>query len=89
MAYRQIPMRAAHYNDVMRLLDNAAKYGQEVNIRCYKASAHGTGIADYRGARVVGGYWRGGWHRIKLPNGEMRTLPDCYIISVNNLKMYF
>lgn len=71
-------MKMMEWRDAVALLES----GQPVNIKCWKLS---TGdILEYKGARVVGSHWRGGVHRIKLPESHLfREIRDITIFEIN------
>ena len=76
-------IRAIHRNDAMRLLES----GQPCNIRVWKLS---TGdIIEYKGVRCIGSHWRGGTHRIILPNSKLiREFRDNTKIEINSMTIY-
>ena len=78
--------RSYHISEVEFLLDKAKKDGMQVNV----AALDSTGaLNEFYGWYVQGGYWRGGFHRLRNPvNGEIRTLCDVLIIKFNNCSMY-
>lgn len=72
-------MKAMHITEVMRELDVARIRNQTVNVKAWKEDGS---IVDYRGWAVQGGHWKGGFHRLKNPvSREVRTVPDCFIIT--------
>lgn len=78
--------RSYHISEVEFLLDKAKKDGMQVNV----AALDSTGaLNEFYGWYVQGGYWRGGFHRLRNPvNGEIRTLCDVLIMKFNNCSMY-
>lgn len=74
---------AIHYKDAIVLLES----GQSVNLRVWKLS---TGdILKYRQVTCIGGHWRKGTHRIKLPeSGLVREFRDVTLFEINNLTIY-
>lgn len=76
-------IKVIHKNDAIRLLES----GQPCNLRVWKLS---TGdIIDYKGARCVGSHWRGGIHKILLPNsGLLREFRDITLFSINGMEVY-
>lgn len=75
----KLEIKTIHITDVQRELDVARIRNQAVNIVAWESDGS---VVDYSGWMVQGGYWRGGFHRLKHPvSREVRTLPDCYIIS--------
>lgn len=78
--------RSYHITEVEFLLDKAKKDGMQVNV----AALDSTGaLNEFYGWYVQGGYWRGGFHRLRNPvNGEIRTLCDVLIMKFNNCSMY-
>ena len=78
--------RSYHISEVEFLLDKAKKDGMQVNIE----ALHVTGALNtFNGWYVQGGFWRGGFHRLRNPvNGEIRTVCDVLIMKFNNCSMY-
>ena len=74
---------AIHWKDAMVLLES----GQPVNLRVWKLS---TGdILEYRAVTCIGKHWRGGTHRIRLPqSGLLREFRDVTLFEINNLTIY-
>lgn len=77
---------AIHINDVCKQMDVARIYGQTIHIVAWEQSG---ALVDYNGWKVSSGNWRGGWHKLINPvNGQVRTVPDCYIVKFNGHSMY-
>lgn len=76
-------IKVIHRLDAIRLLES----GQPFNIRVWKLS---TGdIIDYKGIRCVGSHWRGGTHKILLPNsGLIREFRDISMFEINGMTIY-
>lgn len=76
-------IKVIHKNDAIRLLES----GEPCNIRVWKLS---TGdILDYRDARCVGSHWRGGTHKVLLPNSRLiREFRDITMFSINGMEVY-
>lgn len=76
-------MIAIHLNDARKILDS----GQPCNLRVWKLS---TGdILVYKGVRCVGSYFRGGIHRILLPNSTLlREFRDVTLFEINGMKVF-
>lgn len=72
-----------HLKDAIVLLES----GQPVNLRLWKLS---TGdILEYKGAVCVGGHWRKGTHRVRLPrSGVIREFRDVTLFEINNNTIY-
>lgn len=78
--------RAIHINDVCRLMDKARIDAAAVNIKAWDSDG---GIIEYNGWYVIGGYWRGGFHRIRnAVSKEIRTVPDVFIFEFNGKSVY-
>ena len=77
------PRGVIHIKDAIVLLES----GQAVDLRCWKLS---TGdILEYRGVKCVGSHWRGGTHRIRLPeSGLLREFRDVTLFEINNMTIY-
>jgi len=75
-----------HISEVEYLLDKAKKDGMQVNVEALDTTG---AVNTYSGWYVQGGYWRGGFHRLRNPvNGEIRAICDVLIIKFNNCNMY-
>lgn len=76
-------IKVIHKNDAIRLLES----GQPCNLRVWKLS---TGdIIEYKNVRCVGSYWRGGVHRILLPNSMLiREFRDITMFEINGMTVY-
>lgn len=76
-------IKVIHRLDAIRLLES----GRPCNLRVWKLS---TGdILEYKGARCVGGHWRGGTHKVILPkSGLMREFRDITLFSINGMEIY-
>ena len=72
-----------HLSEVQRILDKARIYNEQVDITAWSLADGGSSIR-YQNWLVTSGNWHGGWHKIRNPrNGEIRTLPDCFIHRLN------
>ena len=75
-----------HISEVEYLLDKAKKDGMQVNVEALDTTG---AVNTYNGWYVQGGYWRGGFHRLRNPvNGEIRATCDVLIIKFNNCNKY-
>lgn len=76
-------IKVIHKNDAIRLLES----GEPCNIQVWKLS---TGdILNYKGARCVGSHWRGGTHKVLLPNSRLiREFRDITMFSINGMEVY-
>lgn len=72
-----------HLKDAIVLLES----GQPVNLRLWKLA---TGdILEYKGAVCIGGHWRKGTHRVRLPrSGVVREFRDVTLFEINNNSIY-
>ncbi len=72
-----------HYKDALLLLES----GMVCNIKVWKLS---TGdIITYNQIKCVGKHWRGGTHRIKLPqSGLLREFRDVTLFEINGMEVY-
>lgn len=77
------PKGVLHMKDALLLLES----GQPVNLRVWKLA---TGdILAYKGAVCIGGHWRKGTHRIRLPrSGVIREFRDVTLFEINNNTIY-
>lgn len=80
-------MEAIHFNDAMQVLDIAREYRQKVSLHVWEGK---TGeIVYYDSWLVSSSNWKGGWHRIVNPkNNQIRTVPDIFIIKINEQPIY-
>lgn len=76
-------IKAIHRKDAIRLLES----GQPCNIRVWKLS---TGdIIEYKGVRCISSHWRGGTHKILLPNSRLiREFRDITMFEINSMTIY-
>ena len=72
-----------HMKDAILLLES----GQPVNLRLWKLA---TGdILEYKGAVCIGGHWRKGTHRVRLPKSNViREFRDVTLFEINNNTIY-
>ena len=72
-----------HIKDAITLLEA----GYPCDLRLWKLS---TGdILHYRGAVCIGGHWRRGTHRARLPeSGLIREFRDVTLFEINNMTIY-
>jgi len=72
-----------HIKDAVALLEA----GYPCDLRLWKLS---TGdILHYRGAVCIGGHWRRGTHRVRLPeSGLIREFRDVTLFEINNMTIY-
>lgn len=77
------PKGVLHIKDALLLLES----GLPVNLRLWKLA---TGdILEYKDAICIGGHWRRGTHRVKLPNsGVIREFRDVTLFEINNNTIY-
>ena len=78
---------AIHFSEMLRLLDQAYQHRSLVDVWAWEGT---TGeIIHYNGWLVHHVHWRGGYVRLRNPkNREIRTLPQIYIIKINNKRIY-
>lgn len=73
---------AIHLKDAIALLES----GEPCDLRVWKLS---TGdIIEYKGVRCQGSHWRGGCHRVVLPNGYWRELRDITLHRINGMDVF-
>jgi hypothetical protein len=77
------PKGVLHIKDAILLLES----GQPVDLRLWKLA---TGdILEYKGAVCIGGHWRRGTHRVRLPrSGVIREFRDVTLFEINNNSIY-
>ena len=81
-AYRR-PTQLIHWRDAVAMLESKLP----VTIKCWKLS---TGdIITYRDVICIGSHWRGGIHRLKMPESNLlRTVRDITIFEINGYEIY-
>lgn len=80
-------MAAIHFSDMLRLLDRAYQQRTLVDIYAWEG---GTGeVLHYKGWLVHHVNWRGGYVRLRNPkNHGLRTVPQVFIIQINNQRVF-
>lgn len=79
-------LTALHINAVRQFLDECIESRDRVDITAM--TTHGA-VVLYTGWLVIGSHFRGGTHRLKNPvNGQIRSVPDILIFTVNNHPVY-
>lgn len=77
---KNLEMKTIHITEMQREMDVARIRNQQVNVSAWEEKT-GKRI-DYNGWLVQGGHWKGGFHRLRNPlSKEIRTVPDCFVIS--------
>lgn len=76
------PGKCIHWKDAVALLESH----QPVSIRVWKIS---TGhIIAYRNVVCIGSHWRGGTHRIRLPESNLiREFRDISLFEINGYEV--
>lgn len=77
-------MRKIYLKDALRLLEDKGAH----DLKVWKLS---TGdILSYKGAVCVGGWSRGGTHRVKLPQSALiREFRDVTLFEVDGMEVYW
>lgn len=71
-----------HYKDAFALLETRVP----VNLRLWKMS---TGdILEYKGVVCISEHRRGGTHKVRFPNGEIREFRDVTLFEINGKKIF-
>lgn len=81
-------MKAIHFSDMLRLLDQAYQHRSLVDVYAWEC---GTGeTLHYKGWLVHHVNWRGGYVRLRNPKNAriLRTLPQIFIIQINNQRVF-
>lgn len=81
-------MKAIHFSDMLRLLDQAYQHRSLVDVYAWEG---GTGeTLHYKGWLVHHVNWRGGYVRLRNPKNAriLRTLPQIFIIQTNNQRVF-
>lgn len=76
------PSKCLHWKDAIKLLESK----QPVTLKVWKLS---TGdILIYRNAVCIGSHWRGGTHRIRLPESNLiREFRDITLFEINGYEI--
>lgn len=81
-------MKAIHFSDMLRLLDQAYQHRSLVDVYAWEG---GTGeTLHYKGWLIHHVNWRGGYVRLRNPKNAriLRTLPQIFIIQINNQRVF-
>lgn len=81
-------MKAIHFSDMLRLLDQAYQHRSLVDVYAWEG---GTGeTLHYKGWLVHHVNWRRGYVRLRNPKNAhiLRTLPQIFIIQINNQRVF-
>lgn len=81
-------MKAIHFSDMLHLLDQAYQHRSLVDVYAWEG---GTGeTLHYKGWLVHHVNWRGGYVRLRNPKNAriLRTLPQIFIIQINNQRVF-
>lgn len=81
-------MKAIHFSDMLRLLDQAYQHRSLVDVYAWEG---GTGeTLHYKGWLMHHVNWRGGYVRLRNPKNAriLRTLPQIFIIQINNQRVF-
>ncbi len=74
--------RTIHYKEAIHLLESK----QPVDLRLWKLS---TGdILHYKGVVCISTYRRGGTHKVRFPNNEIREFRDITLFEINGKTIY-
>ncbi len=74
--------RTIYYKDAFKLLE----IGTPVDLRLWKLS---TGdILTYKGVVCFSVYRRGGTHKVRFPNGQVREFRDITLFEINGKTIY-
>ena len=74
--------KTIHYKEAFRLLESK----QPVDLRLWKLS---TGdILHYKGVVCISAYRRGGTHKVRFPNNEIREFRDITLFEINGKTIY-
>lgn len=75
-------MKTIAFRDAMRLLESRLP----VDLKLWKLS---TGdILHYKQVVCISAYRRGGTHRVRFPNGEIREFRDVTVFEINGKTIY-
>lgn len=74
--------RTIYYKDAFKLLE----IGTPVDLRLWKLS---TGdILTYKGVVCISVHRRGGTHKVRFPNGQIREFRDITLFEINGKTIY-
>lgn len=81
-------MKAIHFSDMLRLLDQAYQHRSLVDVYAWEGDTGET--LHYKGWLVHHVNWRGGYVRLRNPKNAriLRTLPQIFIIQINNQRVF-
>lgn len=75
-------MKTIYYKDALRLLESK----QPCTLKLWKIS---TGdILIYRDVICTSGHFRGGTHKVRFPNGQIREFRDVTLFEINGKTIY-
>jgi hypothetical protein len=74
-------MDRIHINTARKILDT----GEPVSLEFVTQEGDWVRIDD---AVCISSYFRGGYRRMRLPNGFVRTVRDCTIVRINDMEVY-
>lgn len=78
--------KTMHFTEMQHLIAIAEEHRQTLNIKAWTAEGK---INEYNGWMVHHQYWRKGYVRLRNPaNGEIRLVPEIYILEVNGYSIY-
>lgn len=78
--------KTMHFTEMQQLIAIAEEHRQTLNVKAWTTEGK---VNEYNGWIVHHQYWRKGYVRLRNPaNGEIRLVPEIYILEVNGYSIY-
>ena len=78
--------KTMHFTEMQHLIAIAEEHRQTLNGKAWTTEGK---VNEYNGWIVHHQYWRKGYVRLRNPsNGEIRLVPEIYILEVNGYSIY-
>lgn len=78
--------KTMHFTEMQHLIAIAEEHRQTLNVKAWNSEGK---INEYNGWLIHHQYWRKGYVRLRNPaNGEIRLVPEIYILEVNGYSIY-
>ena len=78
--------KTMHFTEMRHLIAIAEEHRQTLNVKAWTTEGK---VNEYNGWIVHHQYWRKGYVRLRNPaNGEIRLVPEIYILEVNGYSIY-
>lgn len=78
--------KTMHFTEMQHLIAIAEEHRQTLNVKAWTTEGK---VNEYNGWIVHHQYWRKGYVRLRnSSNGEIRLVPEIYILEVNGYSIY-